>query len=60
MTKAKQELKTLCALAPKVGLKPPSEAMIMNATYADIMNYLSTCTIDITSGNYQGSTGPTR
>ena len=58
MTKAKEELKTLCALAPKFGQKLPSEAKIMNATYADIMNYLDICIIDITSGNYQGNTGP--
>jgi hypothetical protein len=58
MTKAKEELKTLCALAPKFGQKLPSEAKIMNATYADIMNCLDICIIDITSGNYQGNTGP--
>ncbi len=54
MTKAKEELKALCGPI-KVGITPPTEAMINNATYADMMNYLDTCTTDIVENNYHYS-----
>jgi hypothetical protein len=51
MTKAKEELKTLCGPI-KIGITPPTEAMINNASYEDMMNYLDTCTTDIVGNNY--------